>query len=114
MHQETAEKPQGRPQAQSATKPHAESQLRKQRARKPVDDSSRLSEAIKLFTAEKIRVKAWKPHEEAHNDFAYRELIKIVGDIRLSQFDGRVALKYKQHFLSVGNLSVAITPSGYG
>ncbi|USD36468.1 hypothetical protein [Ferrimonas sp. SCSIO 43195] len=43
----------------------------------------------------------------AHNEFAYRELLEIVGDIRLSQFDGKVGLKYKQHFLDAGKLSVA-------
>ncbi|WP_028110231.1 tyrosine-type recombinase/integrase [Ferrimonas futtsuensis] len=77
-----------------------------QKAQRPQDDSPKLSEVIRLFTAEKRREGAWRPHEIAHNEFAYAELIKIVGDIRLSRFDGRVALKYKQHFLNAGKLAI--------
>ncbi|WP_425431725.1 DUF6538 domain-containing protein [Ferrimonas sediminum] len=41
--------------------------------KQPQDDSPKLSEVVKLFTAEKLKVNAWKPHEVAHNEFAYRE-----------------------------------------
>ncbi|MGE4259257.1 tyrosine-type recombinase/integrase [Shewanella sp.] len=66
----------------------------------------KLSQVIEEFCQEKLKQGAWAPHSEYVNRHTFKDLIHLVGDVRLDDFTLTKALEYKRYFLSKNELSI--------
>ncbi|GIU17454.1 site-specific integrase [Shewanella sp. MBTL60-007] len=67
----------------------------------------RLSQVAEEFCQEKRKQGAWSSHSEQVNRQTYKDMIGLLGDIRLEQFTLAKALEYKRHFSSKADLAVS-------
>ncbi|KIO37400.1 site-specific integrase [Shewanella sp. cp20] len=67
----------------------------------------RLNQVVEEFCQEKLKQGAWSPHTEQVNRLTFKDLVVLLGDIRLNQFTLAKALEYKRHFSTKAGLSVS-------
>lgn len=67
----------------------------------------KLSQVAQEYSREKLLGGAWSKQTEITNRKTYRDMIALLGDIRIDQFTKEKAQKYKQHYSAKKDLSVA-------
>ncbi|GCF87758.1 site-specific integrase [Shewanella sp. M-Br] len=67
----------------------------------------KLSQLAQEYSREKLLGGAWSKQTEITNRKTYRDMIDLLGDIRIDQFTKDKAQKYKQHYSAKKDLSVA-------
>ncbi|MDN5501158.1 MAG: hypothetical protein L0G80_14645 [Shewanella sp.] len=67
----------------------------------------KLSQVAEEFCQEKLKQGAWSERSEQVNRQSFKDLIRLIGDLRLNEFTLPKALEYKRHFSSKSELSVA-------
>lgn len=67
----------------------------------------KLSQVAQEYSREKLLGGAWSKQTEITNRKTYRDMITLLGDIRIDQFTKEKAQKYKQHYSAKKDLSVA-------
>lgn len=67
----------------------------------------KLSQVAEEYSRDKILGGAWSKQTEIVNRKTYRDMIALLGDIRIDQFTKDKAQKYKQHYSAKKDLSVA-------
>ncbi|MCL2908549.1 site-specific integrase [Shewanella aquimarina] len=67
----------------------------------------RLTQVVEEFCQEKLKQGSWSPHSEQVNRMTFKDMVSLLGDIRLDQFTLAKALEYKRYFSSKADLSVS-------
>ncbi|WP_345850281.1 site-specific integrase [Shewanella algae] len=67
----------------------------------------KLSQIADEYSREKVLGGAWSKHTESVNRKTFRDMITLLGDLRIDQFTKELAQRYKQHYSAKTDLSVA-------